>query len=190
MVIVCNDLSSNGNFSKSACLQNVAMNLAPSGPSCSGFVRRAEKNRKKILMKKIKIALMSFLALLSLLWMLADSLVPVPFTYGAFRTVFMQYSGTIAMGAMSLAMLLALRPTLIEAHLGGLDKIYRLHKWLGITALLASLLHWWWGQGTKWMTQWGWLARPPRGARPNPADLGLVEGWLRTQRGLAESVGE
>lgn len=141
-------------------------------------------------MGKIKSSLLILLGLLTALWLLADTLIPSPLTYGAFRNVFMQYSGIIAMGSMSLAMMLALRSKRLEPHLDGLDKIYRLHKWLGITALVTSILHWWLGQGTKWMTQWGWLIRPPRGARPNPADLGLVEGWLRSQRGFAESIGE
>ena len=141
-------------------------------------------------MGKIKGALLVLLASLTALWLLADTLMPTPLTYGAFRNVFMQYSGVIAMGAMSAAMILALRPKWLEPHLAGLDKMYRLHKWLGITALVTSIAHWWLGQGTKWMTQWGWIVRPPRGPRPNPADLGLIEGWLRTQRGLAESLGE
>lgn len=142
------------------------------------------------MMKQIKFSLAVLLLSLTALWLLADSLAPTPLTYFAFRTVFMQFSGVIAMGAMSVAMLLALRPKWLEPHLDGLDKIYRLHKWLGITALVASVLHWWFGQGTKWMTSWGWLTRPPRGPRPNPSDLGLIEGWLRSQRGWAESIGE
>lgn len=140
-------------------------------------------------MNKIKNFLLVFFTLLSGLWLLADSPVPAPLTYAAFRNVFMQYNGVIAMGAMSLAMMLALRPKWLEPHLDGLDKIYRLHKWLGITALVFSVLHWWMGPGTKWMTQWGWLTRP-RGPRPNLADLGMIEGWLRSQRGAAESIGE
>lgn len=141
-------------------------------------------------MRRIQTSLLVFLVSLTALWSLADTLFPSPLTYGAFRNVFMQYSGVIAMGAMSLTMILALRWQCLESMLGGLDKVYRLHKWLGIAALVASVLHWWLGQGTKWMTKWGWLVRPPRGARPNPADLGLIEGWLRSQRGLAETLGE
>ena len=141
-------------------------------------------------MRKIQVSLLTLLVTLTALWLLADSPPPSPLTYGAFRNVFMQYSGVIAMSAMSLAMVLALRWQRLESMLGGLDKMYRLHKWLGITALVTSVLHWWFGQGTKWMTQWGWLVRPPRGARPNPADLGLIEGWLRSQRGFAEMLGE
>lgn len=140
-------------------------------------------------MNRIKTALAALLAALAGAWLLADTLWPQPLTWFSFRTVFMQFSGLLAVGAMSAAMLLALRPRRIERWLDGLDKMYRLHKWLGITALCASVLHWWFGQGTKWMVQWGWLVRPPRGPRPDPSQLGLVEGFLRSQRGLAEQLG-
>lgn len=101
----------------------------------------------------------------------------------------MQYSGVIGIGLMSIAMLLALRPKWLEPHLDGLDKMYRLHKWLGIAALVVAVIHWWWGQGTKWMVGWGWLEKPAR--RPVAGEtLDVVEGWLRSQRGFAESVGE
>ena len=53
-----------------------------------------------------------------------------------------QLTGILAIGCMSLAMLLALRPRWLEGWLGGLDKMYRLHKWLGIGALVLSVLHW------------------------------------------------
>lgn len=141
-------------------------------------------------MKNIKLALCAVLALLTVLWLMADTLAPVPFSYFAFRTVFMQYSGIIAIGAMSIAMVLALRPKWLEPHLDGLDKMYRLHKWLGITALVVSVVHWWWATGSKWMVGWGWLERPVRGPRPARSGLGALEGWLSGQRHLAESVGE
>lgn len=141
-------------------------------------------------MKPIQRALLATVALLTTLWLLADTLAPQPFTYFAFRTVFIQYSGVLAIGVMSVAMLLALRPKRLEPRLGGLDKMYRLHKWLGITALVVSVLHWWWAQGTKWMVGWGWLTRPARAPRPDASQLGAVEAWLGNQRGLAESAGE
>ena len=140
-------------------------------------------------MKRIKLFFITLMLLLTALWLLADTLMPQPFSYFAFRTVFMQYSGVIAIGAMSIAMLLALRPKRLESPLNGLDKMYRLHKWLGITALVVAIAHWWWAQGTKWMVGWGWLVRPARRA-PSEQTLGLIENWLHSQRGLAESVGE
>lgn len=141
-------------------------------------------------MPRIKLAFFLVLAVLTGLWLLADTLAPQPFTYFSFRDVFMQYTGVLGIGVMSVAMVLALRPRWLEPPLDGLDKMYRLHKWMGIAGLVLSVLHWWWAQGTKWMVGWGWLQRPARGPRPagvQPVDL---EGWLRTQRGLAESLGE
>lgn len=140
-------------------------------------------------MTRIKVSLVAILLILTGLWLAADTLAPEPLTYFSFRAVFVQYSGVIAMGLMSVAMLLALRPKWLEPHLDGLDKMYRLHKWLGIGALVVGTVHWWWAQGTKWMVGWGWLDRPVR--KPSSGEtLGVIEGWLRSQRGLAESVGE
>ncbi|NMF88271.1 ferredoxin reductase family protein [Aromatoleum petrolei] len=140
-------------------------------------------------MKRIKVAFSAVLLLLTALWLGADTLTPAPFTYFSFRSVFMQYSGVIGIGLMSIVMLLALRPKWLEPHLDGLDKMYRLHKWMGITALAVSGIHWWWGKGTKWMVGWGWLEKPAR--KPVAGEtLGVVEAWLRSQRGFAESVGE
>ena len=140
-------------------------------------------------MKRIKIAFLAILLVFSALWFMADTLLPDPLTYFSFRTVFVQYSGVLGIGMMSVAMMLALRPKWLEPHLDGLDKMYRLHKWLGMGALIVSILHWWWAQGSKWMVGWGWLDRPTRKAGPSES-LGQLESWLREQRSLAESVGE
>jgi len=105
-------------------------------------------------MKNIKQGFWVLLLALTALWLLVDTWVPDPFTYFSLRTVLMQYTGVIGIGVMSVAMLLATRPTWLEPPLGGLDKMYRLHKWLGITGLVFSCIHWWWAQGTKWMVGW------------------------------------
>jgi predicted ferric reductase len=39
-------------------------------------------------------------------------------------------------------MLLATRPTWLEAPLGGMDRVYRTHKWAGILAISLAALHW------------------------------------------------
>ncbi|TXH93198.1 MAG: ferric reductase [Rheinheimera sp.] len=140
-------------------------------------------------MIRLQLSLLAILLLLTGLWLGADTLLPDPFTYFSFRTVFMQYSGVLGIGVMSLAMLLALRPKWPERYFDGLDKMYRLHKWLGIAALLIGIMHWWWAKGTKWMVGWGWLERPERKQGAGET-FSAVEGWLRSQRGLAESVGE
>ena len=99
-------------------------------------------------MKRIKISLIAIMLLLTALWLAADTLYPEPLTYFAFRGVFVQYSGVLGIGLMSIAMLLALRPIWLEPHLDGLDKMYRLHQWLGLGALVIAVLHGWWAIGT------------------------------------------
>ncbi|MCG9730823.1 ferric reductase-like transmembrane domain-containing protein [Shewanella sp. Isolate13] len=140
-------------------------------------------------MRHIKIVFITGLLSLTALWMLADSFAHPPFTYFSFRSVFIQYSGVIGIAVMSISMLLATRPKWLERPLNGLDKMYRLHKWLGITGLVLSALHWWWAQGTKWMVGWGWLIRPEKKAQDLEA-LPQLQQWLLDQRGLAESIGE
>ncbi len=139
-------------------------------------------------MKKIRIAYAGLVLLLSLLWWMADPLLPGGYEYFALRKVAINYTGVIAIGVMSVGMMLALRPVRVEPLLDGLDKTYRLHKWLGVTGLVLSVIHWLWAQGTKWAVGWGWLVKPER--VPGPPLTDPVESFFRTQRGLAESVGE
>ncbi len=139
-------------------------------------------------MQNIKRAFLILPLSLSGLWLLAE---PAAFRlegFMALRGVMVQYAGILAMGAMSVAMLLALRPRWPERWLGGLDKMYRLHKWLGIAALAVAVWHWLWSKGPKWAVGWGWLEPPSRGGRPpieNP-----VEAFLMSLRGTAEGMGE
>jgi predicted ferric reductase len=141
-------------------------------------------------MSRIKYWLVGSLAVLGALWFWAEPSWPQPLTYFGFRTIFMQASGVIAIGAMSVAMVLATRPAWLEPSLNGLDKMYRLHKWLGIAALAAATVHWLWAQGTKWAVGWGWLTRPARKPRAAADSMGSIESALRGWRGLAEDLGE
>lgn len=138
-------------------------------------------------MRRITWVFWSILAVLAFLWLLAE---PEAFHIrGIFpaRSLLAQLTGVLAIGCMSLAMLLALRPRWLEAWLDGLDKMYRLHKWLGIGALVLSILHWLVIKGPKWAVGWGWITRPAKGGGAN---LSTLEAFLRSQRGLAESIGE
>ncbi|MBK7590477.1 MAG: ferric reductase-like transmembrane domain-containing protein [Betaproteobacteria bacterium] len=107
----------------------------------------------------------------------------------AWRAVLSQYTGVIGIGVMSLAMLLTVRPTFLERRLGGLDKMYRLHKWLGISALVVAVGHWLIANGPKWLVALGWLQRRPRGPRPVYVDEPIRQ-FFMNQRGLAEAIGE
>lgn len=139
-------------------------------------------------MRRIKVAFWGALALLSALWLAADPLALQPAGFFALRGSMVQHSGVLAMACMSLAMVLALRPRWPERWIGGLDKMYRLHKWLGIGGLVLAVAHWLWAQAPRWAVGLGWLERPQHGPRP-PSD-NAVEQLLGTLRGPAESLGE
>ncbi|WP_040678519.1 ferredoxin reductase family protein [Rhizobium mesoamericanum] len=139
-------------------------------------------------MRNLKCAFWGVLALLSLLWLVAEPSALQSASFFDIRTLMMQFTGIIAIGCMSLAMAVALRPRWPEAWFGGLDKMYRLHKWLGIAALVVAVLHWLWAQGPKWAAGWGWLERPVRGDRPLIEDP--FQAFLLSLRGSAEGVGE
>ena len=139
-------------------------------------------------MKPIRLAFAACLLLLLLLWWLAEPLPPPPYTFIALRNAVVNGTGVVAIGVMGVALVLAMRPVLPEPVLGGLDKMYRLHKWLGITGLVMAVLHWAATQAPGWLVALGWLQRPER-LRPAPPDAALLR-WLQSQRGLAEELGE
>lgn len=139
-------------------------------------------------MVRVNWAFWGLLGLLLLLWIAADPAALAPAGLFPFRTGMVQITGILAMGCMSVAMILAIRPRWPEGWFGGLDKMYRLHKWLGIGGLVLSVVHWLWSQGPKWAVGFGWLTRPARGPRPVPGST--VEQALRNLRDTAEGLGE
>lgn len=139
-------------------------------------------------MRNIKLTLFGVIILVSGLWVLVNTGLLQPTTFFAARAAALQYSGVIAITAMSIAMILALRPRWPERWMGGLDKMYRLHKWLGITALVVAVVHWLWVEGPRWAVKLGLLERPARGPRLPAANP--VEAYFASVRGTAESMGE
>lgn len=90
-------------------------------------------------MKKVLIGL---LALILATWAMAPTLYPsVPTTVWILRKELILLSGLASFVMMSLVMLLAVRPRWLERPLGGLDRMYRLHKWAGILAIGLALTH-------------------------------------------------
>ena len=57
------------------------------------------------------------------------------------RKEMINLTGIIAFVMMGVIMLLALRPKFLEPLFQGLDKIYYVHKWLGIWSIIAVVLH-------------------------------------------------
>ena len=142
------------------------------------------------MLRNIKRSLWGLLFGLTGLWMLANTALPATLNFVAIRNLLVQYSGVMGMGVMSVAMVLALRPVWLEPWLGGLDKSYRLHKWLGITGLVASVLHWVAANGPHWLVDLGLMERGARGPRSRAVGMGAIEQWLGDLRHPAESVGE
>ncbi len=88
----------------------------------------------------------------------------------------MQGTGVLAIVLMALSLILAGRPRIVEPWLGGLDKMYRLHKWLGITNLIVAAIHW----------QAYGLVRGGEGE----AATRIWDGLLPSLHGLAVSIGD
>lgn len=140
-------------------------------------------------MMKIRMVIPIFFGLMTLLWLSAENFTSISWSYFPVRQIAIQYSGILAISAMSLIMLLALRLKPLEKFLNGLDKSYRLHKWLGIGSLVPAIIHWFWAKGTKYMIGMGLLEKPAaRGEMPT--DLSAVEALFQSQRHLAEFLGE
>jgi predicted ferric reductase len=138
-------------------------------------------------MRKIKWTLWAMLAVVTAAWLVSDNPFPQPPTFFRLRAVWIQYTGLIAIASMSVALVFANRPRWLERPLGGLDKTYRLHKWLGIAGLALAVLHWLLTKGVRYAVHWGWLVRST-GGRP-PAGS-AAEQFLREYRRLAETLGE
>jgi predicted ferric reductase len=140
-------------------------------------------------MKTIKITALALLLGVSVLWWLADGAALIAAS-GVFpwRSLMTQYTGVLSFAAMSVAVILANRPVWFESFFGGLDKMYRLHKWLGISVLLLGISHWLWVKAPKWLVEAGWLIRPPRGKRPDQSIE--IFSFFQSNRGLAEQIGE
>ena len=91
-------------------------------------------------------------------------------------------SGVWSIGMMSLVMLLSLRQRWMEWPLGGMDQVYRLHKWAGIAAAVAAVLHWAADESSDFIKDiWGKAGRPARE---------VVWSWAVDWRGSAKDVGE
>ena len=132
-------------------------------------------------MKRIPI----LLALVPLgLWgifVLPDLLASDP-TFWNWRRAIVLLSGILALWWMSAGIVLAARPRWLEQRLGGLDRLYQLHKTLGIGGGILVFAHWMSEWLPKNLARAGFIAPRPRGGGPKgPPDF-----WME----LAKDVGE
>lgn len=142
-------------------------------------------------MRRIKISFFIVIFVCVVAWVSTGEFDGISRSYFTFRRQAIQLTGLIAFCAMTIDMIIACRPKWVENALDGLDKAYRLHKWLGITALVAAVIHWLLAKGTKWAVGWGWLERPVRntGLAAVPDKTG-IELLLSLCRKNAEFMGE
>lgn len=139
-------------------------------------------------MRRLRFSLGFILLSLLALWLASMPFAGLPVELFSLRAPFLQGTGTLAMGVMSVAMVLATRPTFFEPWLGGLDKMYRLHKWLGISVLILAVAHWLWVEVPKSLVDIGWVVRPAR--VPDSVSTHPLLLQLHALRDSAEGVGE
>lgn len=110
------------------------------------------------------------------------------------RKALTSLTGALALGWMGVCMLLALRPSWLESALGGLDKLFYVHKWGGIGAVLLVVIHWLLILSPRTLMAWGWVetvARRPHGPRGGGSSLigvakemGEWSAWLMIALGI------
>ncbi|MDF3936508.1 ferredoxin reductase family protein [Pseudomonas citronellolis] len=128
-------------------------------------------------MKLVWIVLAAVLATFGLALVLDP---PATFDIWVLRKQAILLTGVAAFALMSLIMLLAVRPVWLERPLGGLDRMYRAHKWAGILAISLGLLHYLLELGGPLLAEF--IAKPAKGPR--------VETFLDVFRGSAKELGE
>jgi predicted ferric reductase len=139
-------------------------------------------------MTRIAFAFTGILLTLFALWLGSAPFAGLAVDVWPWREALIQGTGTLGIGVMSVALVLATRPVIFEPALGGLDKMYRLHKWLGIAGLVLVVGHWLGVQVPKWLVGLGWLTRPAESPIAVPA--GSVLQQLHRWRDAAQGIGE
>lgn len=113
------------------------------------------------------------------IFVLPDTLASHP-GFWDWRKALVFLSGILALWWMSAGIVLAARPTWLERRLGGLDKLYRWHRNIGIGAGIFVLTHWMLEWLPKKLAKFGWLPERIRGPK------GPKDWWIS----LAKDVGE
>lgn len=127
------------------------------------------------------------LAILALLWLLANTAVFSAANLMALRYPGIQLTGVLAIGSASVGVLLSLRSRLPERLFGGLDKLYRSHRAFGIAALVFAVAHWALIKAPGWFGASGGSHRG--GGHRAASTIGGLQHLVQAQRGLATSLG-
>ena len=139
-------------------------------------------------MTRIKVIFWTLCLGLAAFWLDADNPFAGSRPFSQTQNSFVNLTGIVAMGVMAVSLMLALRSVAVEPHVGGLDKSYRLHKWLGITALVMVVAHWTWIEAPSWLVKLGMMAPPTRGATARRAPQGAS--LMHALQGPARGIGQ
>ena len=124
---------------------------------------------------------------LTAFWLDADQFWSAGGSFQKIQLSFVNYTGIILMVVMAVSLLLALRSVSVEPYVGGLDKSYRLHKWLGVAGLVMAIAHWLWIQSPGWLASFGVIAPPARGGGGRaPQSMGVMRALQGPARGLGQ----
>lgn len=139
-------------------------------------------------MKKLYLTVLGLVFLCVLIWLQAEPNLFNNSTLMQWRSPLIQITGIISTVLLTMVMVLALRLPFIDRLTSGLDKSYRLHKWLGIYAVILGAVHWLLAIIPKQLVRYGLLER---GTKPNLAiDPDSFYSTIHGLRGGAESLGE
>lgn len=133
-------------------------------------------------MTRVRTAFVWIVAATLVVWLSAE----LPLWLGGsaarrFGDAFMQGTGVLAIVLMSLSLILAARPRIVEQWLNGLDKMYRLHKWLGIANLIVAAVHW---------QAYGYVRSAEPDAETLAAPVGGWAGFAEAQHDTAVFIGD
>jgi len=103
-------------------------------------------------------------------------------TWWMARQEALHLSGLFSVAMMSFVMFLATRPVWLETPLGGMDRIYRTHKWAGILAVGFAALH--------WLVEMSDDILKALIGREGRVSKEIYTGFLEVLRKLAEDMGE
>lgn len=144
-------------------------------------------------MKHLKLSqiLFSTIAICLIFWAIIaiPSISEKPAFWDAKRN-FTHLSGILCIVCMSLVVLLAWKKRWFEQKLGGLDKVYFMHKWLGVAAGVFVVIHWISTQGLKLLAKYTTLL-PVRPEKIRvPKDPNVVPSLYDQLHGPAHIIGE
>ncbi len=97
-------------------------------------------------MKSVRNIIWAMIATMSAFWFAMEPQLFASNNVFEWRSAMIQYSGILSLMLMSITMILAMRLPMVENWLNGMDKAYRVHKWLGIGGVAMGVTHWLWYQ--------------------------------------------